>query len=77
MFAGKNIMRLFGKRRNPLARVDNTEELIIQLIKMHGAGALIDVGANVGQYAQRMRASGLALPIVSFEPGAEAYSELL
>ena len=77
MFAGKNVMKFFGKRRNPLARVDNTEELIIQLIKMHGAGALIDVGANVGQYAQRMRASGLALPIVSFEPGAEAYSELL
>ena len=77
VFAGKNVMRFFGRRRNPLARVDSTDELVVQLIEMHNASAVIDVGANVGQYAQRMRAAGLALPIVSFEPGAEAYSELL
>ncbi|MBI11103.1 MAG: hypothetical protein CMM55_16425 [Rhodospirillaceae bacterium] len=77
VLAIRNVIRLFGKRRNQLARSDNSDELVVQLIKLHDAGALIDVGANVGQYAQRMRASGLDLPIVSFEPGMEAYSELL
>ena len=43
LFSGRNVMRLFGKRRNQLARVDNTDELVVQLIEMHDAGALIDV----------------------------------
>ncbi len=70
-------MRLFGKRRNQLDRVDSADERVVQLIELHAAGAVVDVGANVGQYAQRMRAAGLTLPIVSFEPGGEAHGELV
>lgn len=77
LLVGGNVMRIFGKRRNQLARVENADEQVVQLIELHAAGAVIDIGANVGQYAQRMRACGLALPIVSFEPGSEAHSELL
>ena len=70
-------MRVFGKRRNQLARVDSEEERIVQLIELHAAGTVVDVGANVGQYAQSLRAAGLELPIVSIEPGVEAHAGLL
>ena len=70
-------MRFFGKRRNRLARTDSADEQITQLIELHAAGTVIDVGANVGQYAQRLRAAGLDLPIVSIEPGMEAHAELV
>jgi FkbM family methyltransferase len=38
--------------------------------------ALLDVGANVGQYARQMRRLGYRGPIHSFEPGKEAMDHL-
>ena len=70
-------MRVFGKRRKQLARVDSADERIVQLIELHGAGTVIDVGANVGQSAKSLRAAGLKLPIISIEPGAEAHAGLI
>lgn len=70
-------MRVFGKRRKQLARVDSADERIVQLIELHGAGTIVDVGANVGQYAQSLRAAGLKLPIISIEPGVEAHAGLI
>ena len=35
--------------------------------------AVIDVGANTGQYATRLRAAGWAGPILSFEPIPEVH----
>lgn len=37
---------------------------------------LVDVGANVGQFAERARSLGFHNDIVSFEPGAKAYEVL-
>lgn len=70
-------MSIFKRRRKQLARAESADERIVQLIGLHGAGTVLDVGANVGQYAKSLRAAGLDLPIVSFEPGGEAHAELL
>ena len=70
-------MGIFGSRRKKLARAENDYERIAQLIALHGASAVIDVGANTGQYARRLRAAGLLIPIVSVEPGSKAYTELV
>lgn len=69
-------MKLFARNRKKLARADSPTERIVQLVERHGAEAVIDIGANVGQYAQSLRAAGLALPIVSVEPGSRAHAEL-
>jgi FkbM family methyltransferase len=37
---------------------------------------LVDVGANCGQYAQRVRVLGYGGPIISFEPQADAFAIL-
>lgn len=58
---GKNGFEL-ERRRKLLASID--------------VDLLLDVGANVGQYAREMRRLGYGGPIVSFEPMRSALSEL-
>ena len=61
-------MKLFLKWGTQLARPDNNEALVVQLINLIGASVTIDVGANMALFLQRTRAAGLGLSIVSFEP---------
>lgn len=46
------------------------------LLRKYRVNCVFDVGANVGQYGQRLRAAGYTGRIVSFEPTARTFARL-
>jgi FkbM family methyltransferase len=66
---GLNIERYFGEE---LALKD-----LIVLAQKNQVDLLLDVGANTGQFAKKIRRLGFNEEIVSFEPLTSAYSELV
>jgi FkbM family methyltransferase len=56
-------------KEHPLARR-------LQIMKRAGINLVLDVGANIGQYAKIARKAGFAGQIVSFEPLTQSYSRL-
>lgn len=56
---------------------DDARSLTFRLISLTKPTAVIDVGANVGQFALCVLADFKHLRVVSFEPEAQAYAEAL
>jgi FkbM family methyltransferase len=66
--AGLDVRR-YAPGRSPRARRQRA-------LEQEGIDLVVDVGANVGQYARAIRSDGYRGPIVSFEPLEDAYASL-
>ena len=51
-------------------------EHLLGLLRLYRVDCVLDVGANEGQFAQRIRAGGYRGPIVSFEPLPDVFAKL-
>ena len=49
---------------------------LVRALGSHGVNVVLDVGANTGQFAKALRASGFADRIISFEPLKDPHAEL-
>jgi FkbM family methyltransferase len=75
----RNRIRVASAHWDPYAKVRrllSPPERRVRLLSWLGIDLVLDVGANEGQYASRLRDAGFEGRILSFEPGSEAYGRL-
>ena len=70
----KKVIKALLKRYGYLISCGAASE--VDFLKSRNASLVLDVGANLGQYAKSLRADGYQGRIVSFEPIKAVYSEL-
>jgi FkbM family methyltransferase len=72
----KMLVRSQLYRRNLELSKDPLPVRIVSAMRWLGVDTVLDVGANIGQYADALRSSGFDGRIVSFEPLGDAYAQL-
>lgn len=71
------MLRLVGVDVVRYAPQSSDAARIAKLLSNYHVDCVFDVGANIGQYAEELRAIGYRGRIVSFEPQAEAHAKLI
>ena len=73
----ESVKTLAHKMGYDVVRYKNTASAhFMNLLSHYGIDLLFDIGANTGQYANRIRRRGYKHRLVSFEPLSSAYKEL-
>ncbi|HYD97761.1 MAG TPA: FkbM family methyltransferase [Alphaproteobacteria bacterium] len=73
----RRLLHRFGKELTPFpAPPSRDTKALIRVLQHHQIMTVLDVGANVGQYAKRIRTGGYRERIVSFEPLSAAHRQL-
>lgn len=72
----KHLLNRFGIRVLRDRPVRDAHALFIEKFRSGGATTVLDIGANVGQFATELRRRGMTAPIVSFEPQSAAHADL-
>jgi FkbM family methyltransferase len=76
----KTIKKLFRELGFDLIRYNpasSQNARILKFFSIYKIDTVLDIGANIGQFAMELRESGYNGHIISFEPLSEAYSHLL
>ena len=76
----KTIKKIFRELGFDLIRYNPASSYnarILDFFSTHKINTVLDIGANIGQFAMELRESGYNGRIISFEPLSEAYSHLL
>ena len=75
---GKVITKLLRRADRKLCRISESDPAFqtVSLLRNLGITTVLDVGANVGQYAAGLRRWGFCGRIISFEPQSQAFAQL-
>jgi FkbM family methyltransferase len=58
-------------------RIPDENDVLASMINAHGVEVVLDIGANLGQFASGLRNGGYRNQIISFEPVTETHNGLL
>lgn len=73
----RRLARFFGYDLTPLKKARDLDRQIVVALISNKIDCVIDVGANSGQYARKLRRAGWNGPILSIEPLPELNEKLL
>ncbi len=67
----------FNLRIEKISKNQNLYDVLAYIFKKLEINVLLDIGANEGQFANKVRKNGYAEKIISFEPLKDVYKELI
>jgi FkbM family methyltransferase len=73
----RRLARALGYDLVPRRKLKDLDAQLVATLERQGVDAVVDIGANLGQYATRLRAAGWRGPVLSIEPIPEVHAALV